>query len=505
MKNKTLLILFICYFFSNTLFAQDKEIVFTSDPIKLSETINTPVVNAEPKLSPDGSRLYFCRRDNVENIGVADIWYSEPDKDGKWGKPKNMGRPVNDESFNMLIGARSDGNALLVIGDYLKKGRNKLYIVYKEGGNWMQPQLVDIENSPEAYSYGVSADFRVLIISANSNITNERDLFVSFQKDKKTWSEPKYMGDLVNSMGAETFPTLANDGKTLYFSSAGMGGYGRFDVFMSRRLDDSWVKWSKPQNMGSKINTPSYDADFTVDEKGKYAYISSDYGSTDLVFSIYKIELPSDAKPKPVVVFRGQVLNQKTNKPIEAEVTYHRISDGKKLGTLMSAASSGGFTIILPCGEKYGFESKAEGYISISDYIDLTNADEHQTIVRDIKMVPFKVGEVVRMNNLFFDTGKAELNTDSYTEIEKVILLLKQNKNMIIEIIGHTDSEGKEADNQMLSEQRAKNVSTFIINKGINASRVKHKGMGEKKPVTSNKTPKGRERNRRVEFKILKK
>jgi outer membrane protein OmpA-like peptidoglycan-associated protein len=118
-------------------------------------------------------------------------------------------------------------------------------------------------------------------------------------------------------------------------------------------------------------------------------------------------------------------------------------------------------------------------------------------------LTPVNKGETIRINNVFFDFAKATLQPESYPELDRVVEMMKLNNNFKIEIRGHTDNVGGEANNQTLSENRAQSVRNYIISKGINDSRVTSIGFGESKPVSANTSEKGRQENRRVEFKVL--
>jgi OOP family OmpA-OmpF porin len=142
------------------------------------------------------------------------------------------------------------------------------------------------------------------------------------------------------------------------------------------------------------------------------------------------------------------------------------------------------------------------GYYSINENIDLTEVKEYEEIKRNILMVPVEVGEVIRLNNIFFDFGKADLLETSFPELDRVVKLLSENPKISIELSGHTDNVGSDADNLKLSDDRAKSVVAYLISKGVKDSLVLSKGYGESVPVASNDTEEGRLLNRRVEFKI---
>lgn len=506
----------ITYALLTQLQAQTDEIVFKSKPESLGDSVNTIYTEAEPRISPDGKMLYFCKRTNPYNVGgnkdKADIWYSELNTSGEWKQAKNIGRPVNNQNFNQLIGIRSDGNAMLITGKYAgyASTSGNVFISYKTAGGWGIPRPVEIDglNIKELNylpSYTVSVDFQVLILSLYfKNSKKASDLYVSFREGKYKWSTPKRMGDVINSAKDEVYPVLANDGATLYFSSEGFGGYGNFDIFVSRRQSDDWTDWSKPKNLGNIINTEGFDSDFVVATKGDYAYISSNVVN-DRGFDIYRIELPEEAKPNPVVLVYGKIYDSKTNKPIQAEVAYHRLSDGKSIGKVNSDIKTGEYKIVLPYGEKYGFTAQADGYLAVSENLDITDTDIYKELEKNLMLVPFEIGATVRMNNLFFDTGESTLNKESYPELDQVVELLKANPKMEIEIAGHTDDVGSNTANQQLSEARAKFVTDYIVKQGINKARIQYKGYGETKPVVANNSDENRQKNRRVEFKILKK
>lgn len=508
---KNSLIIFTLFIFAHLASTAQiaNEIVFTSEPENLGENVNSELIDAEPKITPDGKRLYFCRRKDPNNIGGADtgadIWYSDLQNDGTWGKAKNLGEPVNNKSFNQVIGIRSDGNAMIVRGKYDKPAN--IYITKKTGGKWSKPKPMEIDGfylNNLGITYGISVDFKVLVISADwENSIGREDLYISFRKEDYGWTKPIHTGDVINSKDKEIYPVLANDGVTMYFASRGHEGYGNYDIFVSRRLDDTWTNWSKPKNMGNKINTPKFDSDFTVDSKSEYAYISSDK-IPGREFDIFRIKLPKEAKPNPVVIVTGKVMNQKDEKPIVATVTYQNMTTGKSLGSIVSDPEDGSYKIVLPYGKKYSFSAKADGFVAVSNNLDLSDVEEFKEMNINLVMIPLKAGETVRINNLFFETGSANLNPDSYTELNNLVQLLNDNPQMTIEIAGHTDSAGGEETNMKLSQERAKSVEKYLIEKGIEPNRLKSVGYGETKPVTSNKTEKGKQLNRRVEFKIIK-
>ena len=148
--------------------------------------------------------------------------------------------------------------------------------------------------------------------------------------------------------------------------------------------------------------------------------------------------------------------------------------------------------------------ASAKSYLSVSDNMDLTNLDKYTEITRDLYLVPVEVGQIVRLNNIFFDFAKATLRPESYPELDRVVEFLQKNPTISIDISGHTDNVGSDADNLHLSSARAKAVLEYLMSKGIPPNAVSSTGFGETKPIAGNDTDEGRQLNRRVEFVINK-
>jgi outer membrane protein OmpA-like peptidoglycan-associated protein len=273
---------------------------------------------------------------------------------------------------------------------------------------------------------------------------------------------------------------------------------------MSRRLDDTWKKWSDPKNLGPAINTPAWEAYYSIDAAGQYAYMVSTEKSLGLE-DIIRIPLEEEVQPDPVVLISGKVLDSKTGQGIAAEIVYEELGHEEVSGTARTNPVDGSFKIILPYGKRYSFSAKVDGYFPVSENIDLLQVDEYKEILKDLKLVPIEVGHTVRLNNIFFDFGKAGLRPESFPELNKVVKMMDENPEMEIEISGHTDNVGSDPFNLKLSDDRAQEVRKYLVSKNIDQTRITAKGYGKSKPLASNDTEEGQQQNRRVEFTILKK
>ena len=335
---------------------------------------------------------------------------------------------------------------------------------------------------------------------------HNNDIYVCFLEKDSTWTEPKSIGKKINlPQYNEMTPYLASDGVTLYFSSNRPGGLGDNDIWMTRRLDKSWEKWSDPVNLGSPINTPEWDAFFTLDAGGEYAYLTNStdtYGESDIV----RVKLLEKEKPDPVVLVSGNVYNKKTNKPLTASLIYETLPDGVEAGNAVSNSEDGSFKIVLPYDKNYLIRATADHFFAQSENLNLDSLIQagYKEIHKDLYLVPIEIGQVVRLNNVFFDFDKWDLRPESFIELDRVVTLLKDNPAIEIEMSAHTDSHGSDEYNIKLSDKRARSVMEYILSKGIAASRIISQGYGETKPVVPNDTDENRQLNRRVEFTILK-
>lgn len=502
-------------YFKYTKYSPDiNEIKNAKQGFKLEDVgtnVNSKYNEITPIVSADGNHMVFVRKPNPENTDPKkdDIWYSRMGRDGKWQKAQNMGKPINNDSHNGVVAISPNGNTMMVGNVYNSDGSYKkggLSITHRTIDGWEIPKEMKIKNYYNTSRYisrNLSADRQKLILALERKDSyGSLDLYVCFLQPDGNWSEPKNMGKALNTFGMESGPFLAPDNKTLYFSSNGLSGYGRDDIFVSRRLDNSWTKWSKPQNLGPEINGRYSDNGFIVTAKGDYAYLAK-YIKEKKNLDIFRVKIPEAAKPEPVVMVYGKVLNRKTGRPLSARIRYSDLNTGRLAGIARSNPKDGSYKIILPYSKAYDFLATRRGYYSVSNHLDLKSSSSFKAIKRNLYLAPIRVGAKIRLNNLFFDTGKWDLKSTSFAELNRLIRSLKRYPKMTIEIGGHTDSQGNPGKNITLSKNRANAVLSYLTSKGIPKNRLKAKGYGQNKPVAKNTTALGRARNRRVEFTIL--
>ncbi len=480
--------------------------------------------------------------DRLVNFTHQTCWVSTRPASGKWTMARKLPPPLNNKYASFICTVLPDGNTL-VVGGVFDQARQDPMWQFKEiaeaaqkqtqaqqvlpggapvkpaesgqgykvvaqtirkGDGWTQPEYFrvhDLVNRAERNDYYLAPGDRVLIISiTNSESVGDRDLFVSFLQMDGTWTKPRNLGAPINSTGPEISPFVAPDGVTMYYASRRDGGLGGYDLYMIRRLDDTWLKWSAPKNLGPEINSPADQMNISTDASGQFAFMSEgELGKED----IYEFSLPPEVRPVPTAFVRGRAHDPGDN-PVAAFITYERLRDGTGAGEANADQASGKYQVVLPIGENYSFRAEAQGYIAVSDRIDLSKAKAGEVFVRDLLLVPVKPGAKIRLNNIFFEFAKATLLPESKVELDRLVGILGKYPKMTIEIAGHTDNVGDDASNLKLSQDRAGAVMKYLLDHGTAAARLQARGYGESAPVAANDTDEHRQLNRRVEFMILK-
>lgn len=498
---------------------------------RLGKNVNSEYIEHSPIISPDGKHLYFSRRHHPDNVGgvddVEDIWVSDLDPEtGEWLPAKNVGPPLNTEGPNFISSITLvDGEEVLTLGNrYGKKGRmySGVSVSKRSGDNFENPVSVEVTND---YNYSPKVDYflaptgTAMIISAERDDSyGGRDLYVSF-KEGKTWSEPKNLGNDVNTASDDYSPFLGHDSKTLYYSTSGFSGYGGADIYVAIRLDDTWQNWSIPENLGSSLNSKGDDQYFSIPSSGKRIYFARGIVDEDTDIFSFKADdifvdkesklmtsvghLVSPEKPEYFATVYGKVLEDKTKTPIGgAKVIVERLPDGMDVGNVL-AEGNGDYMVTVKGGARYGILAMEKGYLSTDENFDFNDLKKNDTINVDLYLSKIETGTSITLNNIFFDFDKSVLKTSSYPELNRVLKYLSDSQVKKIEISGHTDSVGDEDYNEKLSQRRADAVFNFFRQNGVDPMQMEAKGYGESKPKVPNDTKENRGKNRRVEFKIL--
>ena len=480
------------------------------DPILL-QAINSVSSDYTPQVNPTGTKLFFTsvRKGGFDNQldpsrpndWGEDVYFSEMEE-GQWKNPELLPPPLNSKENEFGSAFTGDGQTMVYVrcGDEEGVGGCDLYITELRGTEWSVPRnMGNVVNSESWESQpSINADgSRIIFSSTRPGGYGGSDLYLVEKNHLGDWGVPQNLGSTVNTPLNDGSPYIAPDGKTLYFASEGHPGYGGMDVFYSVFENQ---KWNKPKNLGAPLNSDGDDTNFSISAQG-IGYFSSSRLDEDN-YEIFEIELPDELKPKPTVIVQGVVSDAETSDPVAALVLLEDINTGELLAVNKSNSASGEYLVVLPAGREYSLSANTEGYFFYSQSFDIPKDTTYQEISLDISLEPIKKGTKVVLNNIFFETGKAELKPISYVELNKAVDLLRNNGTMVIEIGGHTDNVGSDTQNQRLSQKRAESVRSYLVLAGIEEKRLIAKGYGEVQPIESNDTPEGRAANRRTEFVI---
>ncbi len=475
------------------------------NPINLGDSINTKTMDEySPSISLDNSILIYNRNVAVGNTHQEDFYISFY-KNGTWMLSKDAGTPLNTPNNEGAQKLSADGNTLFFTicnkqGGY---GSCDIYTAQRNGDQWVNIRNLGFPVSMPTWESqpSISADGKDLYFASNRPGTiGARDIFVSHKGADGKWGIPENLGENINTTYDEGYPFIHPDNKTLYFCSDGWPGMGGIDIFVSKR-DEKGV-WSKPMNLGYPINTKGDNTGLIVSADGKMAYYASTpEGRTDL--DIYKFDMPEEVRPVPVTYVKGIVRSKTDGKPLQAKIELIDLNTNK-LVAILDCGNDGVFFHSLPTGYNYAFNVSKSGYLFHSENFELlSERDVSNPFILNINLEPATTGSSVVLRNVFFDVNASTLKPESKTEIEKLVQFLKTNPTVRIEIGGHTDNTGSVANNQQLSEARAKALYQVLIAAGIENSRLTFKGYGATKPVADNQQEEGRALNRRTEVRII--
>lgn len=360
--------------------------------VNLGREVNTAYHEGAPVVSADGKTLYFFVHNHPQNTfgkeGSQDIWFSEKGDDGKWGKAQHLGKQINVHKANQVFTVLPDNETLFIRGGS-SKNEEGFSFIHKQGEIWSKAEELDIEGFKKMHQgkfYGATMstdrNFMILYFSEKPN-SEFNDLYLSKNLGGDKWSRPEKLGTNINTGRDEFGPFLAPDDKTLYFSSTRKDmGFGYSDIYKTKRLDDTWTKWSNPENVGRPLNTRAYDAYFSIDtHKNVFTTQSGntiDGGNLD-IFSLQLKDIHINLK--------GLVLDQKSGEGIPS-VHLTLSKDNKVIDTLM-ASDRGAFEATFSEGNgDFTVSASATDYLPGSASFSLGEIVKDTTIIQDVVLQP---------------------------------------------------------------------------------------------------------------------
>ncbi len=228
--------------------------------------------------------------------------------------------------------------------------------------------------------------------------------------------------------------------------------------------------------------------------------MSYSQGQEYVLFNVQEEEKPQEE----LVLVYGHILDANSNQPIQGYINYERMPRANNVGHI-SNQNDGRYKLHMLDNRKYTIEIAAKGYITIYDVLDIEDVDEDGQIKRDYLLTKSADGNILRMDNLLFEIGQADILESSYDELDGLAQMLHTNPKMKIQLEGHTDYRGNPDRNMQLSEDRVLAVRDYLVQKDIRKGRIKYKAFGGSQPITTENTEEARLKNRRVEVRILSK
>lgn len=514
----------------------------------IGKNVNTSFPEYTPAITADNKTMVFTSRrqggttdkKDKDNQFFEDVWMVKVDKNNQWGTPINIGAPINSSSHDACVSISPDGKSMFL---YKTNNGGDIYFSEYKEGKWTTPTPFKPVNSPyKEPSITITADGKTIYFSSDRpGGLGGLDIYRIIKDKDGEWGEPINLGSSVNTEYDEDSPFISYDGYTLYFSSTGHHGMGGYDIF-STAYDGKKKMWKTPLNLGYPINSPDDDIYYVITGDKKTAYYASakkdGYGDKD----IYVVKMDSSyiTKPLPALAI-GQkpdeyiakieetkksagsstsapatlakagishtkliikVTDAATRKPLSAKISIKKIHT-LDIPIILTTPGNGIIDIKLEDGYDYALDVQADGYIFYSDNLDLIKVYKDQDYIENIELYKPEKGRKIILKNVFYESGSASLQEDSFDELRVLKDFLVKNPSIKVEIAGHTDNIGQFSTNLSLSEARAYGIYKTLVKWGIPENRMRYKGYGETKPIASNATPEGRQMNRRTEFEII--
>ncbi len=558
-----------------------KEILADTITQNIVENIKYPI-NSQyseyvPVISADESVMIYTYRGVkskgsdkiVQSMGseayTEDVFISYKEN-GEWSEPVSIGDNINTNDHDAAIALSVDGQTLFIYKT--DEGKNDIYVSNLKGKDWSKPERLKGDvNMPKSWegSASLSANGKVLYFASDrEGGLGGRDIYKAELQADGSWSNVQNLGSNINTVYNDDAPFIHPDNKTLYFSSEGHSSIGGYDIFSS--ILDEYGSFAPPLNMGYPINTVDDNRYFVLSADGKTGYYSGGGENSIGEQDIFKIIAGKIEKPVLALLLGKVYFN---DRPTGSSMNLYKQTEGELEGTFKSNLETGKYVMALTPGN-YVIEVELENGQTVKDslkldeileYIELRKdfriySDSNLIVTNDptlqqlleaelknegktidtlftenikgeIKLQEMGAGRSFKLENILYDFDKSTLRPESKTELDRLVIILKEQATIKVEISSHTDAArnieaakqiferkgieySKEAHDKMsgtynkkLSQRRAQSVVDYLTSKGIPKARLVAKGYGEEKSVATNDTNEGRQLNRRTEFKVL--
>lgn len=497
-----------------------------SVPINLGEAVNDAGSQMNPTVHPRGDIIYYMRNGTNDRVWQAKLF------EGKFIDPKPVPGEINrlyqsrntavflyqNHTRNTVLAEMNRDSSLIELKQrapdawdvHFKERVNKRVNTWGKVEFWQNYFRCEHAIFPDGHGVVFAENF-----GQDSTPKEEKyglggkgwgDLWFASITPNGSWDSVKYLSGNLNTEYNETYPFIAADGATLYFTSnrpcAGCpkGTSGMEDIYISRLSDNGW---SEPKPLGPPFNSPRSDYGFSIGPDGETAYFVSNRAGPSKLYQVKLRNQDSAIKPLPVMVLQGRVYDLLTGLPVKAEIYVDNLSEEKPKFSVTSDSISGSYVLAAQRGSRYGVQAIAEGYMPRSDRFEVPRSGIFDRTKIDIGLAPVKVAQAVELRNVYFEFGKSVLLPESKLELDRIVQFLKEKgKSIRVEIQGHTDEVGSDSFNLKLSKARAESVMKYLRSKGVNKAIMTAKGYGKERPVDLSGTEEAQAKNRRVQMEI---
>lgn len=376
----------------------------------------------------------------------------------------------------------------------LKLGRNSIFKATKDGDSWTGIDMLPFNSKEFSTSNpSLSRDGKTLYFSSDRpGSLGGVDIWKVAINDDGSYGEPQNLGNKVNTEGNESFPFIADDNKTLYFASSGKQGLGGYDVY---QVDLS--SGGDASNLGKPVNSEKDDFAFSFNGIKGAGFLSSNRNGNDDIFGVSPI-----CGVDVLIV----VTNAKTGE-ILTNASVSILDDKKNIIATEMSNSKGEVKYRVECDKPYVVQASKDGYEG-NTFAVAKGKGPTAKVEAALQPIDVIVTETeIVLKPIYFEYDKSNITQEGAFELDKLVQVMKNNDKMVIMAKSHTDNRGTDKYNIRLSDRRAKSTVQYVISKGISASRISGKGMGELEPkVDCGKdcTEEQHALNRRSEFLIVK-
>lgn len=430
-----------------------------------------------PSLEPGGQSIVFTRYREA----YGEDLFRSTQIDGTWQKPGKLTNSLNTTANEGMAQLHASGRSIYFARVGYKSGCDIFQARMDGQGKVYKAEPVRGELNSEKWESQptISCDGQVLIFSSiRPDGLGGADLYISRKTSQGYWSKPENVGSHINTKGDEEAPYLAPDGLTLYFTSNGHPGMGDGDLFVTKK-DPTSGRWTAPQNLGIPYNSPARELGFFVSPDGKNAWFASERRGTKGGLDLYQVTLPEALRPKQMTVIQGWVRDKDSQKPLPGLVSIYQ--SGQK--TSIQTESDGYFAYCFPGGQTYSFAVERPKY---HDRIESYLVEEGLPTIElfldldPVGMPVAKVAEKAPVNKkveCYFQVNSFSLDKEAKDVLNELTDLLKREQ-WKVEVVGYADPTGDVAYNMKLSTKRAESVANYLRSKGTTISNVRTEGRG---------------------------